>query len=117
MYRFSRVSLVNQSTWGGAGHGVEIPYVFNHITPEVSQYEEIDRTLSRLVAGAWVQFAKTGNPNGTGLPQWPQYRAPDYRLLEYGNQIGVQSNAMSSTIDFFRQVSESLRQKTTSPGR
>jgi para-nitrobenzyl esterase len=117
MYRFSRVSLVNQSTWGGAGHGVEIPYVFNHITAEASQYDEIDRTLSLLVAGAWVQFAKTGNPNGTGLPQWPQYRAPDYRLLEYGNEIGVQSNAMSSTIDFFRQVSESLRQKTTSPGR
>jgi len=117
MYRFSRVSLVNQSTWGGAGHGVEIPYVFNHITPEASQYEEIDRTLSRLVAGAWVQFAKTGNPNGTGLPQWPQYRAPGYRLLEYGNEVGVQSNAMSSTIDFFRQVSESLRRKPTSPGR
>jgi para-nitrobenzyl esterase len=117
MYRFSRVSPVNQATWGGAGHGVEIPYVFNHITPDASQYEEIDRTLSRTVAGAWVQFAKTGNPNGPGLPPWPPYRAPDYRLLEYGNEIGVQSNAVSSTIDFFRQVFESLRRKPTGPRR
>ena len=42
---------------------------------------------------------------------------PDYRLLEYGNEIGVQSNAVSSTIDFFRQVSESQRRKPTSPRR
>jgi para-nitrobenzyl esterase len=114
MYRFSRVSPVNQSTWGGAGHGVEIPYVFNHITPDSSQYEEIDRTLSRAVAGAWVQFAKTGNPNGAGLPQWPPYRAPDYRLIEFGNEIGVQSSAVTLTVDFFRQVAESLRRKPTS---
>ena len=118
MYRFSRVSPVNQSMWAGAAHGVEIPYVFNHVTPDASQYEEIDRTLSRAVAGAWVQFAKTGNPNGAGLPQWPPYRAPDYRLIEFGNEISVQSNAVSSRVDLFRQISESLRRKpTTSPRR
>ena len=117
MYRFSRVSPVNRSMWGGAAHGVEIPYVFGHITADASQYEEIDRTLSRAMAGAWVQFAKTGNPNGAGLPRWPPYRSPDYRLLEYGNKIGVHSNAVSSPIDLFQQVSESLRRKPSTPDR
>jgi para-nitrobenzyl esterase len=97
--------------WAGAAHGVEIPYVFNHVAPDASQYEEIDRTLSRAVAGAWVQFAKTGNPNGAGLPQWPPYRTPDYRLIEFGNDIGVQSNAVIPTVDFFRRVSESTRRR------
>ncbi len=54
---------------GGAAHGAEIPYVFGHITADESQYEEVDRTVSRAMAGAWVQFAKTGNPNGASLPR------------------------------------------------
>ena len=36
--------------------------------------EEADRIVSRTMADAWVQFAKTANPNGGGLPQWPAYR-------------------------------------------
>ncbi|MEO8622164.1 MAG: carboxylesterase family protein [bacterium] len=115
MYRFSRVSPLNQSTFGGAGHGAEIAYVFGHITADESQYEEVDRTLSRAMAGAWVQFAKTGNPNGASLPQWPAYKAPEYRLLEYGNEISVRSNAGSSNIDFFQQVFEAMRRRSVSP--
>lgn len=114
LYRFSRVSPLNRSTFGGAGHGTEIPYVFGHITAEESQYEEVDRTVSRAMAGAWVQFAKTGNPNGASLPQWPGYTAPDYRLLEYGNEITIRSNADSPNIDFFQQVFEAMRRKRAS---
>ncbi len=66
------------------------------------------------MAGAWVQFAKTGNPNGAALPQWPAYTAPDYRLLEYGDEITIRSNAGSPSIDFFQQVFETLRRKSVS---
>jgi len=115
VYRFSRISPLNRSTFGGAGHGTEIPYVFGHITADESQYEEVDRTVSHAMAGAWVQFAKTGNPNGASLPQWPAYTAPDYRLLEYGNEITIRSNADSPHIDFFEQVFETMRRKRASP--
>ena len=115
LYRFSRVSPLNRSTFGGAGHGTEIPYVFGHITADESEYEEVDRTVSRAMAGAWVQFAKTGNPNGASLPQWPAYTAPDYRLLEYGDDITVRSNADSPAIAFFQQVFETMRRTGASP--
>jgi len=114
MYRFSRVSPLSQSLGGGAAHGVEVPYVWDHITTDASQYEEVDRTLSRAIAGAWVQFAKTGNPNGASLPQWPAYTAPEYRLLEYGNEITIRSNADSPNIDFFQRVFETMRRKSAS---
>jgi para-nitrobenzyl esterase len=120
MYRFSRVSPLLRSTYGaaaGAAHGTEIPYVFGHITADESQYEEIDRTVSRAMAGAWVQFAKTGNPNGASLPEWPAYGAPEYRLLEYGNDISIGSNADSPNVDFFQHVIEALRRKQASPPR
>ena len=115
MYRFSRVSPLNRSTWGGAGHGTELPYVFGHITTDESQYEEVDRTVSRAMAGAWVQFAKTGNPNGAGLPQWPAYTTPEYRLLDYGDEISVRSNAKSPQVDFFQHVFETMRGKESTP--
>ena len=70
-YRLSRVSPLSRSRWGAASHGAEILYVFAHITADTTQFEARDQSLSRAMAGAWVQFAKTGNPNGAGLPQWP----------------------------------------------
>ena len=66
---------------------------------------------SRAMAGAWVQFAKTGNPNGASLPQWPAYAAPEYRVLEYGNVITIRSNADRPSVDFFQQVFQTMRRK------
>lgn len=115
MYRFSRVSPLSKSTFGGAGHGAELSYVFGHLTTDESQYEEVDRAVSRAMAGAWVQFAKTGNPNGDGLPEWPAYTAPEYQLLDYGDEIRVRSNARSPEVDFFQRVFETMRVKLATP--
>jgi para-nitrobenzyl esterase len=111
MYRFSRVSPLNQSTWGGAAHGTEIPYIYGYVSGGESQYEAVDQTLSDAMLGAWVQFAKSGNPNGASLPKWPAYAAPKYEVLEYGNEIGVGSNADNSAVDFFQQAFDSMRGK------
>ena len=75
----------------------------------------IDRTVSRAMADAWVQFAKAGNPNGVGLPQWPAYRSPDYRLLDFGDRVTVRSNAPSPQVDFFQRAFETMRGKWSRP--
>jgi len=115
MYRFSRVSPLSRSRGGGAAHTAEVEYVWDHIAADTSQYEAVDRALSHAIAGAWVQFAKTGNPNGASLPQWPPYKAPEYRLLEYGNEITIKSNDGDPNITFFQRVFETMRTKPTSP--
>ena len=101
MYQFSRIGPSSRSAWGGAAHTTEVPYVFDNTNGDVSQFEEIDRTVSRAMADAWVQFAKTGNPNGAALPQWPAYRSPDYRVLDFGDRITVGSNARSPQVGLF----------------
>ena len=115
MYRFSRVAPSSRSAWGGAAHTSEVPYVFDNTSGDASQFEEIDRTVSGAMAAAWVRFAKTGNPNGGELPQWPAYRSPDYRLLDFGDTVTVRSNARSPEIDFFQRVFETMRRKPSMP--
>jgi para-nitrobenzyl esterase len=111
MYRFSRVPPSSRSAWGGAAHTSEVSYVFDNTGGDSSQFEEIDRTVSGVMADAWVRFAKTGNPNGGGLPHWPAYRSPDYRLLDFGDAVTVRSNARSPEIEFFRRAFETMRGK------
>ena len=115
MYRFSRVAPSSRSAWGGAAHTSEVPYVFDNTSGDASQFEEIDRTVSGAMADAWVRFAKTGNPNGGGLPQWPAYRSPDYRLLDFGDAVTVRSNARSPEIEFFQRAFETMRRKPSVP--
>ena len=40
-------------------------------------WEPADYEVSKVMYGYFVNFIKTGDPNGPGLPSWPQYRASD----------------------------------------
>lgn len=115
MYRFSRVAPSSRSAWGGAAHTSEVPYVFDNTSGDASQFDEIDRTISGAMAAAWVRFAKTGDPNGGGLPPWPRYRSPDYRLLEFGDAVTERSNVRSPEIELFQRVFETMRRKPSAP--
>ena len=61
-----------------AGHGTEIPYVFNTITSVYGgRTTSNDKLMAAIMHGYWVNFAKSGNPNMPALsadsPAWPAY--------------------------------------------
>ncbi|RYE57068.1 MAG: carboxylesterase/lipase family protein, partial [Hyphomicrobiales bacterium] len=59
----------------GASHTLEIPFVFGNtdLTPEIIGHAPDRHEVTRQAMGYWVNFARTGNPNGAGLPDWPAY--------------------------------------------
>ena len=57
----------------GAYHSAEIEFVFEALPSKNLPWRPEDTKLSDLMSTYWTNFAKTGDPNGPGLPAWPPY--------------------------------------------
>jgi len=67
----------------GPGHGTDISFVFDDLrVPEGGTADPGDKEVARIMNGYWVNFAKTGNPNGGGLPLWPLYNPKTNQILD-----------------------------------
>ncbi|MGB9031790.1 MAG: carboxylesterase family protein, partial [Acidobacteriaceae bacterium] len=79
-YHFERPAPADKYHPAGSGafHSDEIDYVFGTINSRTDAvWQPEDQKLSDLVETYWTNFARSGNPNGTGAPEWPQYNAAD----------------------------------------
>jgi len=85
LYRFSYVqAAMREQMKAGAPHGGEIGYVFGTLAarPGATLAPE-DLAVSRVAQGYWVNFAKTGDPNGAGLPNWPRHDPAKDVILDF----------------------------------
>ncbi len=55
-------------------HSAEIEFVFGALASKNLPWRPEDKALSDLMSSYWANFAKTGDPNGAGLPVWPAVR-------------------------------------------
>jgi carboxylesterase type B len=72
-------------------HSEELPFVFGSLgQPSFIKHPAPDRTdlqLAETMLGTWARFARTGDPNGSGLPRWPAYDRENDPYLEFGTVI------------------------------
>lgn len=110
VYRFSRVPGTQLARQAGAFHGVDLAYVFGNMAA-ASGYDATDLELSRQMMGSWVNFARTGEPNGPGLPRWPAYDAASERHLEFGDSVEARAGLCGEQCDFIeaRRAASSRR--------
>jgi para-nitrobenzyl esterase len=78
----------------GAGHGAEIQYVFDNLDVDKRQWTRADRQLAGRLAETWVNFARTGNPNGKGLPAWPAYDGAKASVLRIGSDAQLKMHPL-----------------------
>jgi para-nitrobenzyl esterase len=74
---------------GGATHGAEIQYVFGNLDTRQGAPSAADTALSEQMMTYWVNFAKTGDPNGTGLPNWPAFNQNNQQVLYFDGTIAA----------------------------
>ncbi|HRH47376.1 MAG TPA: carboxylesterase family protein [Panacibacter sp.] len=86
VYQFGYVSeTMRNFAKYGAGHGSEVSFVFNTLNARWGAPAEAtpqEKELAHIMNTYWVNFAKTGNPNGNGLPVWPLYDNQKQEILD-----------------------------------
>ncbi len=85
----------------GAFHTSEVPYIFETLKLLDRPWKPVDFKLSDLMASYWSNFAKTGDPNGSGLPRWPSYDPASHNTMELGERVGPMPEAEPGRVKFF----------------
>lgn len=77
-------------------HSSEIAYVFGTLDTRKGAYTDYDRVLSDAMGRFWVNFAASGDPNGSKLPSWPKYTAETPQAMHFGDE-GFQAERLVRT--------------------
>jgi para-nitrobenzyl esterase len=74
IYNFNRdIPAFDASTAFGAFHTGEVPYAYGNLRKVNRPWTKEDDRLSQQIQSYFVNFAKTSNPNGSSLPNWPRF--------------------------------------------
>jgi para-nitrobenzyl esterase len=96
LYRFSTIPPFQP--WlalHAAGPGAELPYVFGFPPASaLAQYEAPDKAamhsqIEQQIQSYWTNFAKTGDPNGVGVTQWPAFSKTSEKMLQMGDRFAA----------------------------
>ncbi len=81
LYRFGYVAEAKRKDGQGAVHATDVAFQFGNLPADATP---ADRAAARQLGDYWTNFAKTGDPNGSGLPIWSRLDSAAPRLLSMG---------------------------------
>jgi para-nitrobenzyl esterase len=93
---------------GGTPHGLDVLYTFGSFDqvmrfPLSRLMHPRNFEVSRAMRAYWTNFAKTGNPNGRGLLEWPRYSGINEQTLVFGNDgLSVEQDYLKERLDLLK---------------
>jgi para-nitrobenzyl esterase len=102
LYRFTRrLPATGDYIKYGAFHTGEVAYAYDNLAfVNRCPWEAVDHQLATTMSTYWANFAKTGNPNGRGLPEWPAYNTKDYTTMILGETQTAKPLPGKAGLDF-----------------
>ncbi len=91
----------------GSFHGLDIPLAFNNVDlrPDWTGNSEEAWKLADKMSSAWLNFAKTGNPNVEGiLPEWEPYTAENGATMYFDNESKIVNNHDRKLMNFIKPL-------------
>ena len=96
----------------GAAHSLEIPFIFDAFDrlPMSMLYNKKNlpeaKALSKIIQGYWIAFAKTGDPNRDGLPEWPKFEPADQKVQILDTAVKTQAAGMAEKCEFWENFAK-----------
>jgi para-nitrobenzyl esterase len=112
-YFLTYVAEARRGKQPGVAHTDDIAFVLQTLDNEqdLDFVSARDREMSALLSAYWVQFARTGNPNGESLPDWPAYNAEQGLILEIGDEITVREQLLNERMQFHIERGSALLER------
>ena len=110
-YFFTRIPTLNGApSPQGATHTAEISYAWNNPKGQATQtWNDVDTKLADTMSSYWVNFITKGDPNGNGLPKWPEYKdLANGRVMVLGDTVQVESAAPTAKLSFYQAAYQRL---------
>ena len=112
LYRFEHVPAGQHPEQHGAVHSSDVPYVFGTLEARWgTQLSDADRQMSDVMLNYFANFAKHGNPNGPGLPNWRKADPNSTELMMFTRDRGplMQVDPWTARLDLIAAVADAHR--------
>jgi para-nitrobenzyl esterase len=105
VFQFDWRTPIDGGKWK-AHHGLDVPFIFDNavITPHQVGTGADAFALAEQMSDAWIAFARTGNPNTPGLPEWPVFDVKRRATMVFDTQTRVVDDPRGEERRLFAQV-------------
>ena len=116
VYFFSHVQTVNGApSPAGATHTAEISFAWNNPKGQATQtWNDVDTKLADQMSSYWVNFITKGDPNGNGLPHWPEFKdLSNSKVMVFADAPQVESAVPAPKMAFYSAAFQRLLKGAT----
>ena len=105
-HRVYRYQFTKENGYHTTYHSGEMIYAYGNLglSPRQFAYDESDYALQDIMLNYWLNFAKTGDPNGEGLPTWEEYKNNADTVMELGENVGKIPDKYLKAYEIFEEL-------------